>query len=167
MLKKIKETHFSSSSTTMRQAGTLARSFSNARTFLAWQLRLHSCSSTQRFFTTTPPQNLTDSPEKLTWLSGTATYEKPNYGGRDIALLADTSGAVGVFDSVGGWHVGNDFAKALLRQVQNLLSIKDHLKQGNSRSMCWGGPSCSTSPLYRHIECRLGFRGRRGTTERG
>jgi hypothetical protein len=53
-----------------------------------------------------------------------------------VALLADTYGAIGVFDAVGGWHGagGSEFARLLERHVQRSLGAIDLVKQGTLAS---------------------------------
>jgi len=70
--------------------------------------------------------------ERLGLLSGSALHERATFGGRDVALLADTYGAIGVFDAVGGWHGagGSEFARLLERHVQRSLGAIDLVKQG-------------------------------------
>ncbi|ELR18775.1 uncharacterized protein ACA1_041110, partial [Acanthamoeba castellanii str. Neff] len=69
--------------------------------------------------------------ERLGLLSGSALHERATFGGRDVALLADTYGAIGVFDAVGGWHGagGSEFARLLERHVQRSLASIDLVKQ--------------------------------------
>lgn len=72
--------------------------------------------------------------KRLTLLSGSAVHEKANFGGRDVALVADSYDAVAVFDAIGGWHSagGNDFAQSLRNTVRQLLSRSEQLKHGPS-----------------------------------
>jgi hypothetical protein len=70
--------------------------------------------------------------ERLSLFSGSAVHERAKFGGRDVALTADSYGALGVFDSVGGWHSlgGNEFARSLERQVRRSLATMEAIKQG-------------------------------------
>jgi hypothetical protein len=71
-----------------------------------------------------------------------------------VALLADTYGAIGVFDAVGGWHGagGSEFARLLERHVQRSLASIDLVKQGTLASQV---PHCSL--LEPALQCLIIF----------